>query len=319
MAGKKKAPVEANPLLEQLRFVASILKPKGEPNETCCVIANGAITALNPPLSVGILTQAAITANPPALQLLAALERCKDGYAMTETRGTVALTSGPLRVSLPTVQGLAPSAPDAYREALPGALFDAIAQISHIADEDAEHVQSASICIEEGLVSTTNRNVILQAYHGLNMPAMMLPKRFVKAVTDAIGKFNKTIVGMGHGVASFTVFFDDNSWLKTQLMDAEPLPYSKVCAKEGGFKPLPDIWEALDNVMPFRGNTDAVRFEDDAIKTDTASYEQILGERIKINADYLKSCKPHIENYAIDNGKFYFYKGNVRGVIALME
>lgn len=315
MAGKKKAPVEANPLLEQLRFVSTILAKKGEPNETCCVIANGAITAHNPPLSAGILTQAAITANPPAHQLLAALERCKDGYAMTETRGTVALTSGPLRVSLPTVAGLQPSEPDAYREALPAALFDAIAQIAFLADEDAEHLQSASICIEEGLVSTTNRNVILQSYHGLNLPTLMLPKRFVTAVL----KTGKPIVGIGHGTASFTVFFDDNSWLRTSLMDCEPLPYAKVCAKEGGFKPLPDIWEALETIMPFRGNTDAVKFEDDAVKTDTASYEQILGERIRINADYLKQCKPHIEHFAIDNGKFYFYKGNVRGVIALMD
>jgi len=132
MAGKKKAPVEANPLLEQLRFIATILAKKGEPNETCCVIANGAITAHNPPLCCGILTQAAITANPPAWQLLAALERCKDGYAMTETRGTVALTSGPLRVSLPTVQGLVPASPDGYKEALPAALFDAIAQIAFL-------------------------------------------------------------------------------------------------------------------------------------------------------------------------------------------
>lgn len=311
----KKKVVEANPLLEQLRFISTILSKKGEANETCCVIANGAITAFNPPLSAGILTQAAITANPPAHQLLAALERCKDGYAMTETRGTVSLTSGPLRVNLPTVEGLVPAAPDGYAQALPTALFDAIALVSHIADEDAEHIQSASICIEEGLVSTTNRQIILQAYHGLNLPTMMLPKRFVTSVL----KTGKPIVGMGHSDRSFTVFFDDNSWLKTQLMDAEPLPYSKVCSKDGGFKPLPDIWEALETIMPFRGNHAWVRFEDDAIKTETASYEQILGERIKINADYLKQCKPHIENYAIDNGKFYFYKGNVRGVIALMD
>ncbi len=235
---------------------------------------------------------------------------------MTETRGTVALTSGPLRVSLPTVAGLAPSAPDAYREALPAALFDAIAQIAHIADEDAEHVQSASVCIEEGLVSTTNRNVILQAYHGLNMPTMMLPKRFCNTVV----KSGKTIVGMGHGPSSFTVFFNDNSWLKTQLMDAEPLPYSKVCTYTGAFATMPDIWEALDNVMPFRGNTDAVNMRDRFIATETASYDCDGWTHIcRINADYLKSCRQHIENYAIDNGKFYFYKGNVRGVIALMD
>lgn len=317
MARKPKPVVEANPLLDQLRFVATILNKKGKPLETCCVIANGAITAHNPPLSVGILTQAAITANPPAWQLLAALERCKDGYAMTETRGTVALTSGPLRVSLPTVAGLQPSQPDAYREALPAALFDAIAQITHIADEDAEHIQSASICIEEGLVSTTNRNVILQAYHGLNLPTLMLPKRFVTAVL----KTGKTIVGIGHSERSFTVFFDDNSWLRTQLADAVPLPYSKVCTRDGPWQEMPDIWDALENMMPFRGNTAAVKLGTGSLYTDTASYEVQWpwASVTRINADYLKQCKPHIEHFAIDNGKFYFYKGNVRGVIALMD
>jgi hypothetical protein len=316
LARKPKAVAEPNPLLDQLRFVASILAKKGEPAEICCVIANGAITAHNKPLSCGILTQAAITANPPAHQLIAALERCKDGYAMTETRGTVALTSGPLRVSLPTVPGLQPSAPDAYREALPAALFNAIGQIAFLADEDAEHIQSASICIDEGLVSTTNRNVILQAYHGLNMPTMMLPKRFVGAVL----KTGKTIVGMGHGERSFTVFFEDGSWLRTALMDAEPLPYSKVCAYAGSWRAMPEIWEALETIMPFRGNTDAVNMRDKFIATETASYDCDGWTHIcRINADYLKQCKPLIEQFAIDNGKFYFYKGNVRGVIALMQ
>lgn len=316
MARKPKTqPPEPNPLLEQLRFIASILAKKGEPAETCCVIANGAITAQNPPLSCGILTQAAITANPPAHQLLAALERCKDGYAMTETRGTVALTSGPLRVSLPTVAGLQPSAPDAYREALPAALFDAIAQVAFLADEDAEHIQSASICVHEGLVSATNRNVILQAHHGLDLPTMMLPKKFC----GTVAKVGKPIVGMGCSDRSFTVFFDDNSWLRTALMDAEPLPYSKVCGYAGAWRAMPDVWEALENVMPFRGNTDSVRFDENTVRTDTASYDCVLGASARINADYLKQCKPHIEQFAIDNGKFYFYKGDVRGVIALMD
>lgn len=318
MARKPKPSAEPNPLLEQLRFIASILAKKGEPAQTCCVIANGAITAHNPPLSAGILTQAAIAANPPAWQLLAALERCKDGYAMTETRGTVALTSGPLRVSLPTVAGLQASAPDAYKEALPAALFDAIAQIQHIAVDEDDYVECTAICVQENFVTAMNksRSVILQAYHGLNMPTFMLQKRFVTRV-NSVGK---PIVGMGHSHSGFTVFFDDRSWLRTNVLDIAPPEYERVFAHcKNQWKPLPDIWEALETIMPFRGNTDAVRFEDDAVKTDTASYEQILGECIRINADYLKQCKPHIEQFAIDNGKFYFYKGNVRGVIALMD
>jgi len=316
MAGKKKASVEANPLLEQLRFVASILAKKGEPNETCCVIANGAITAHNPPLSVGILTEALNASNPPAHQLIAALERCKDGYAMTETRGTVTLTSGPLRVSLPTVPGLQPVAPDGYAQALPAALFDAIAQVQNVADEDAEHIQSASICIHDGLVSTTNRHIILQAYHGLNLPTMMLPKRFVSAVL----KTGKVIAGMGHSDRSFTVFFDDGSWLRTNLMDAEPLPYSNVCAWDGPWQEMPNIWDALEIIMPFRGNSSAIKLGVGSIYTPTASHDCAwnLAETISINADYLKQVKSHVSEFALDSRKFYFKKGNIRGCVALM-
>lgn len=312
---KKKAVAEPNPLLDQLRFIASILGKKGEPAETCCVIGNGAITAHNSPLSAGILTEAAITANPPAHQLIAALERCKDGYAMSELRGVVSVTSGPLRVSLPTVVGLAPCAPDGYRADLGPGLFEAIGLIQHIADEDAEHIQSASICVQEGWASSTNRNVILQAYHGLNLPTMMLPVRFVKRVNSVA----KQIKGFGHSDRSFTVFFDDNSWMKTQLMDAEPLPYARVANWDGPWLDMPDIWEALENVMPFRGNSDAVTFNTDAVQTPTASYECSLGAIAKINADYLKAVKPFCDKFAIDKSKLYFYKQPVRGVIALME
>lgn len=315
MAGKKKPTVEPNPLLEQLRFIGSILAKKGEPAETCCVIANGAITAHNPPLSAGILTDAAITANPPCHQLIAALERCKDGYAMSELRGVVNVNSGPLRVNLPTVAGLAPSAPDGYYSELAPALFEAIALIANIADEDAEHIQSASVCVSEGLVSTTNRNVILQAYHGLNMPTLMLPKRFISRVLSV----GKPIKGFGCSERSFTVFFDDKSWLRTMVMDAEPLPYAKVCEWPGPWQPMPDIWEALEAIMPFRGNSDAVEICDSRLQTPTASYQAPWDEpSIRINADYLKAVKPHVEQFAIDNDKFYFYKGNVRGVVALM-
>jgi hypothetical protein len=317
MAAKKKPPVEPNPLLEQLRFISSILAKKGEPNETCCVIANGAITAFNKPLSAGILTEAAISANPPCHQLIAALERCKDGYAMSELRGVVSVNSGPLRVTLPTVAGLPASTPDGYYSELAPALFEAIAQVAHIADEDAEHIQSASICVSEGLVSTTNRNVIMQAYHGLNLPTLMLPKKFVTRVLSV----GKAIKGFGCSDNSFTVFFEDNSWLRTSTMDAEPLPYSSVCAWNGEWFPMSDIWEGLDNVMPFRGNSDAIRLSDMRMETPTASYAvewSVSHPEIRINADYLKAVKPYVEHFAIDNGKFYFYKGNVRGVVALM-
>lgn len=316
MARTPKPKPAENPLLEQLRFIASILAKKGEPAETCCVIANGAITAHNKPLSAGILTEAAITANPPAHQLLAALERCKDGYAMSELRGTVTVNSGPLRVNLPTVAGLVPSAPDGYRADLGPGLFEAIGLIQHIADEDAEHIQSASICVQEGWVSSTNRNVILQAFHGLNLPTMMLPVRFVKRV-NSVGK---GIKGFGHSDSSFTVFFDDNSWMRTQLMEAEPLPYARVCNWDGPWQAMPDIWEALDNVIPFRGNSDAVEVCDSRIQTPTASHDAPWEEpNIRVNADYLKAVKPFMENYAVDKGKLYFYKQPVRGVIALME
>lgn len=315
MAAKKPTKKEADGLASQLQFVASILKPKGEASETCCVISNKAITASNGPLSAGILTEADLTGSPHCLQLIAALSKCKTGYSMTSAHGTITVKSGPFTAKLPTVDGLQPSAPDGYVQPLGPELFAAIAQIANISDEDSEHVQTASVCVSEGMVSTTNRNVILQAWHGINLPTMMLPKRFVGAVV----KSGKTIVGIGHSDNSLTVFFEDNSWLRTITMDAEPLPYSQVCAWAGPWAAFPDIWEAVDTIMPFRGNTDAVRLEDGAVRTDTASHDAEWVGSVRCNADYLKAVKPHLVNFAVDSGKMYFYNGNVRGVIALMS
>lgn len=312
---KKPTKKEADGLAQQLAFVASILKPKGTPEETCCVISDKAITARNGPLSVGILTEADLTGSPHCLQLIAALSKCKTGYSMTSSYGTITVKSGPFTAKLPTVVGLLPSAPDGYVQPLGPELFAAIAQIAAISDEDADHVQSANICVSEGMVSTTNRHIILQAWHGINLPTMMIPKRFVSAVI----KSGKPIVGIGHSDNSFTVFFDDNSWLRTIVSEGTVPPYESYCNWTGSWLPFPDIWEAVDTIMPFRGNSDAVRLEDGAVKTDTASHDADWTGAVRLNADYLKAVKPHLVNFAIDSGKMYFYNGNVRGVIALMN
>lgn len=315
----KAAPAAPNPLLEQLKFVATILNKKGEPNETCCVISNGAITASNSPLSVGILTEASLTASPPAWQLIAALERCKDGYAMSELRGVISLASGPLRVNLPTVEGLAPSQPDNWLAPLSAELFDAVAAIQHVADEDAEFIEATCICLSDGLASAVNetRSIIMQVYHGISMPTMMVPVRFFKRLAQC----GKVPTGFGFTAdRSLTVYFDDNSWLRTALGACAPLPYSKVLDGGSSFAAMPDIWEPLETIMPFRGNTAAVTLSVGMVKTATASHDAPwTTDCILINADYLKQAKPFCEHFAIDNGKFYFYKGNVRGVIALMD
>lgn len=305
---------QADTLATQLAFVASILQKKGTVGEKCCVIDNGTITARNNGLSVGILTEATLSASPDCHQLIAALSKCKTGYSMSELRGLITVKSGGFTAKLPTVEGLVAAQPDGYYAALGPDLFEAIALIDHISIEDAEHIQTASICVQEGMVSSTNRNVILQAWHGLNLPTMMLPKRFVARVVSS----GKSIVGYGHSATSFTVFFDDNSWLKTQLAEAEPLPYSTVCEWAGPWQPFPDIWEAVDAVMPFRGDTAALRLVDGAAQTDTAQHECDWSGEVRLNGDYLKTIKPYCDQYAIDNGKLYFYKDNVRGVLALM-
>lgn len=321
MAKKPKASAPApNPLLEQLRFVASILSKKGEPSETHCIIANGKITAVNKPLSVGILTDTDFDATLDAHQLIAALERCKEGYALSNVRGMVTLNGGALRVNLPTLkEQLHNAQPDGYYAPLDPKLLETVGSIVGIADDNAEYIEAASICIEEGLASALNsrREVLLQAYHGLNMPTMMIPVSFFKRLLA----LPALPTGWGHSERSFTVFFDNNSWVKTQLNDCQPLPYSAVVSWDGEWQNMPDIWEALETVMPFRGNSVSVRFGTGSVYTDTANHDAQWpwSNVIRINADFLKSVKSHIEHFAIDDKKFYFKKGNVRGAIMLMQ
>lgn len=118
-----------------------------------------------------------------------------------------------------------------------------------LANENAQHVITASVLMNGSTVISTNRVMIMEAFHGLDLPPNIpLPKQFVAALV----KQKKNLIGFGFSNSSATFFFEDGCWLKTQLYSDEWPDVSRILNRQANLWSIdPQFFKALDAVEPF--------------------------------------------------------------------
>lgn len=295
-----KVPETSPKLLEALRFCGSILSDKGAPVETHVVLNNKTATAFNGILAAGCYIDEDIFAAPNNSLMIEALSKCGQNYSLVQLdNGMISIKGSKFKANVPCLDpSQLPSAlPDQPAIKITNDLIKAIEAVGVLATEDAQRVVAASILIRDDTCIATNGAILFEAWHGFKLPTIAIPKAFVGPLT----KQSKNVSWIGGSQNSISVFFEDNSWLRTQLYAEQWPDVDAIINKPANYFPIPSgFWEGLAAVAPFSVDG-MVYFDDGLIRSHAsdgvgASYEvKGLPKGPIFNYKYLSLIKPHAQ------------------------
>ncbi len=319
----KQRTATASNLFEAIKFCALLCKKEGAPNETHILIRDNTAYAYNGILSAGVRIDEDISAYINATLLIEALTKCGQHFSITQLDQKLAIKADKFKALIPCLPlDLAQTLlPDPAMASLDNRFSEALERVSVLATEGAQTVICASVLMAGASLIATNRVVMLEAWHGIDLPTgIALPKSFCIALT----KCNKKLSKFGFGQSSCTFYFEDESWLKTQFF-AEPWPdiRSILDRKCNLFEVPNDFWTGIDSISNFSIDN-CIYFDKDILRSHVsddvgASYEVTgIPKGPIFNIKQLKIIQPYVQkiDFQVQGGCLMFVGDGVRGVIA---
>ncbi len=313
-------------LFEAVKFCSLICKKEGAPNETHMLLRDNNAYAFNGILSCSIRIDEDISAYINATLLTEALAKCGHHFSITQLDQKLSIKADKFKALIPCLPlDLAQTPfPDPAMASLDNRFSEALERVSVLATEGAQTVICASVLMAGASLIATNRVVMLEAWHGIDLPTgIALPKSFCVALS----KCNKKLSKFGFGQSSCTFYFEDESWLKTQFF-AEPWPDVRSIlesrhSKCNLFEVPNDFWAGIDSISNFSIDN-CVYFDKDILRSHMsddvgASYEVTGIPKGQIfNIKQLKLIQPYVQkiDFQAQGNCLMFVGDGIRGAIA---
>ena len=256
--------------------------------------------------------------------LIQALSKCGPNVSFTELETQrLSIKSDKFRAIIPclSLYDMAIPSPDPLCAAVDDRLKEAVRTVSALSDVDPLRLIAASILLNQGSAYATDGYVMIEAWHGIDLPPMLaLPK----AIIAPLVKNTKKLKGFGYSQSSCTFYYEDDSWIKSQFFAAQWPDITKPLRQQSTQTPLPDgFFDGLAAIERF-SDDGYVYFDDGILRSHKsadagASYEVIglpKGPIMKIAN--LKMIKPYVKSadfLALDGKMTIWYGDNIRGAI----
>jgi hypothetical protein len=243
-------PQVTNQLLEALSFCSVVSEKLGTPFETHIGLRNNWAIAFNGIIAAGAPIQEDIHCHPHTLLLVEALSKCDEGFTLTQINTNLIVKSGKFKASVPCLDPalMQEALPDPQIVGIDNKFKDAVEAVGVLASENAQHVLTASVLMNGPSVISTNRVMLLEYWHGLDLPPNIpLPKQFVAALV----KQKRDLTGFGFSRSSATFWFGDH-WLRTQLYNDEWPDVSSILNRQANLWSIDaNFFKALEAIEPF--------------------------------------------------------------------
>ena len=309
-------------LVEALKFISVAQRDTGQVYQTHCILARNMAVAFDGVVAAGVPIAEDIQACPQTGALVAALSQCGESLSITQLDGArLSIKSEKFQAYVPCVswQELTYPTPDAPCATIDDRIRAGFACVGILASDTSQHVVTASVLLQANSMVSTNRHVMLEYWHGIDLPRIIIPKAFVTAIT----KSTKPLKQLGFSDNSVTFYFDDGSWIKSQRYADEWPDMGKILNQGFEPKPIPEnFYKAVDAVASF-SDDGSVRLMDTKLSSHKdagvgAVYDCDLRVNVTLNAKYLKIAEPYAKVFDFTgiNGISYFQGECVRGAIS---
>lgn len=324
----KQPPEPTKPtLLEALKFIKLAQLDAGSPINRHCVLFGQWAYGFDGILSAGHPIDEDLAVAPLTGKLIQALERADDHMAMVALPSGLSVKAGRFRAVIPCfpLADMPDIRPDPPMTAIDDRLRAGFAAVGPLATEGAQHVITAAIRLGPGTVVATNRHMLIEYWHGIDLPVLLLPKQVVKAIESV----KTPLAQFGFSAGSATFYFTDGSWVKTQLYNEKYPNFDNVLNKPSDQWPItPGLFDALRKLKPFIGDAKGVMFSKNLLHTsrnkelEGSCYEVAgLPDGRYFNLEYLLLMENVAKtvDYGTGDTALMFQGDNVRGAISPMR
>lgn len=315
-----------NSFVDALRFISAVTRDIGAPYETHVVLTNNTATAFNGVLAAGIAIEDDIFACPNNKMIIEALSKCGEHLSITQLdNARLSIKSDKFKAIVPCIDPtlLQVAIPDAVQGVVDDRLKKAFEVCGVIANENAQTIYGSSVLMQSGSLVATDGTIIFEYWHGIDLPPLAIPK----SLAQAIVKCSKKLVTFGFSNSSVTFYFEDGSWLRSQLYsESWPNTYEVLNIKSDPWPVPTDFFKALAAVAPF-SQDGQVYFDSGVLRSHMADG---IGASYEVNGlpkgpvhsiKQLNMIKPYAEK--IDffaqgprSTCLVFFGQNLRGIIA---
>lgn len=325
----KKPKPEPSKLVKALEYLSLLFKAGDDQSMYCNMGVNRAV-AFNMVLAAGAPVEVDFTACPHTALFLRAIDECGKEYQVTQ------LSTEKLLVRSETWQAYIPCAnpltlswpiPDAPRAPVDDRLTLALKKTAGVVDAKGETVVESSFQLQPFSCLATNRRVILQAWHGIDMPPGLLLPLSAAKILFKVHKAGKHLTMFGFSKETITFYFDDDTWLRSQLFQDRPVQIDEKfnCSTQERAVPQ-ELFAAANKVAPFSA-TGSVFIKDGFVSSHKPGTVQqgselklpIQGEHAPREYFYadLRIIAPHVTSWdeISRQDATYFSGENLRGLI----
>src|SRR6266403_6010754 len=235
---RAKSEIKSNALLEALSFCSCVSEKLGASYETHIGLRGNWAIAFNGIVAAGSPIPEDVLCHPHNLLLIEALSKCDENFSLTQLDNSkLSIKSGKFKAVVPCLDPalMQSASPDPQIVAITNKFKEAIEAVGVLASENAQDVLTASVLMNGPSVIATNRRMIFEYWHGLDLPPNVpLPKQFVAALI----KQKKNLSGFGFSRSSATFYFEDGCWLRTQLYSDTWADISNSLDREANLWPI---------------------------------------------------------------------------------
>ena len=317
--GRPAKATQALKLAEALTFVGAATGDYGLQTHEFVNLNNKRAVCFDGTLAAGMEIEEELTLAPKLETLKAALNKTGKSLTLTELpSGRLSVKGEKITVQVPCIPvGDLPEArPDPAIAPITDEIKEALKALEAIITDSGERVFETSILLEGNVATATNGKVLMQYWHGIDLPPhMILPRPFVKAVTSQF----KSLVAFGYTPdISVTFWFEDGSWYKTQLYNDKYPDCKPLLDVQSAPTASPvDLWEGCKEIAEFHP-TQWITFKDNAIVAGVAKYpvEGLQGGK-QFDYNVLKKVIPYIKTIDLTTygDRALFFGEKIRGVI----
>jgi len=329
MAGppRKKKEKAVSRVSEAVSFIMPATQPGGLDYQQYIRISGGYAVAFDGTVAAGFPVEEELTVCPQADKLDAALKKCGTDLTITVLpSGALSVKGGKLRAVVPCLsdQGVMPPVwPDPPVAVITDEIKEGFKALAKLANDKAETVLEASILLQARTMVATNRLVLLEYWHGIDLPpGLVIPKAFAAAVM----KQTVALTGFGFGPHSVTFHYENGAWIRTQLFQDQYPDYTRIVDVPSYPIPIPEgLIEAIEAVATF-SDSDTVLLRNGRVTTnredERGAQHEVAG--LEVNGDYrafapslFKKVSGFIETIDLNtyDDRAFFFGGNIRGVI----